>query len=252
MPPGRRLSSERAGYVLPANLISVRSSCKEGTGPQSIHGRLFHLYPPLFLRNNSINCRGNREGGAQIIHRAAVEALESRTLLSSISGAVFRDANGDGVQKPTEVGVANCTVYLDVNNSGSYQWNDPSTNSDSNGNYTLTLPIGSGNSTVVIGVLPPSGQRGWQSTNANTISVNVPDDSQESQDLTGTNFGLLQVGAVAGTVFNDSNNNGAQDYGESGLSYCLVYYDPTGQGYYNWNDPQATTGKIIRGRDPID
>ena len=84
-------------------------------------------------------------------------------------------------------------------------------------------------------------KRGWQSTNANTISVNVPDDSQESQDLTGTNFGLLQVGAVAGTIFNDSNNNGAQDYGESGLSYCLVYYDPTGQGYYNWNDPQATT-----------
>ena len=175
------------------------------------------------------------------IRRAAIEAFEDRRYLSSISGETFRDANGDGVQSATEVGVANCTVYLDVNNSGSYQWNDPSTNSDANGNYTLTLPSGSGNSTVVIGVLSPSGQSGWQSTNANTLSVNIPDDSQGSQEIAGQNFGLLQVGPVSGTVFNDSNNNGSQDYGESGLNYCFVYYDPTGQGYYNSNDLAAMT-----------
>ena len=42
--------------------------------------------------------------------RLRLEALEDRTLLSSISGTVFNDLNGDGSQEPGEPGLQNWEV----------------------------------------------------------------------------------------------------------------------------------------------
>lgn len=42
----------------------------------------------------------------------------TETIKSSISGRVFNDLNGNGVFNTNEVGIANRTVYLDLNNNG--------------------------------------------------------------------------------------------------------------------------------------
>src|SRR4051794_13844243 len=84
--------------------------------------------------------------------RSVVESLESRTLLTtatpfdllsvgtgtaSISGLVYTDSNGDGRLGPSEAGASNVTVFLDLNNSGALDSNEPSVLTDLNGEFTL-------------------------------------------------------------------------------------------------------------------
>jgi hypothetical protein len=57
---------------------------------------------------------------------------------ASVSGQVFRDLNGDGVFDGTDTPVAGATVYLDLNNTGSFAAGDPTTVTDSSGDYAFT------------------------------------------------------------------------------------------------------------------
>ena len=54
---------------------------------------------------------------------------------ATISGTVFQDININGVQDPGQPGIAGVTVYLDLADTGSLQAGDPTTTTDSNGNY---------------------------------------------------------------------------------------------------------------------
>ncbi|MCE9589189.1 MAG: CHRD domain-containing protein [Planctomycetes bacterium] len=68
------------------------------------------------------------------------EPLEGRALLSggTISGVAFNDLNSNGAQGAGEPGVADVTVFLDIDNSGGLNAGDTSTTTDGNGNYTFT------------------------------------------------------------------------------------------------------------------
>jgi uncharacterized protein (DUF2141 family) len=77
---------------------------------------------------------------------------------AAIYGTVFNDANGDGKNDNGETGLAGWSVYLDLNNSGSYVAGDPVPTTDSDGNYFFTdLPAG----TYIVRVEP---QNGWTQT----------------------------------------------------------------------------------------
>ena len=56
---------------------------------------------------------------------------------SAITGTVFNDINGDGVQDNGESGLGGILVYIDQNNSGSLVSTDPSTTTDTFGNFTF-------------------------------------------------------------------------------------------------------------------
>ena len=56
---------------------------------------------------------------------------------ASISGMVFNDSNGNGVQDAGELAITGAQVYLDINGVGSYISTDPITTTDSSGNYTF-------------------------------------------------------------------------------------------------------------------
>src|SRR3954454_18502244 len=49
--------------------------------------------------------------------RPIIEYLEDLTLLSSILGSLWNDANGDGIRQPGEPGLPGQTVYLDLNHN---------------------------------------------------------------------------------------------------------------------------------------
>ncbi len=55
----------------------------------------------------------------------------------SIAGVKFRDDNGDGVQDAGEPGLADVTVFLDLNNNGVLDVDEPSTVTDADGNYAF-------------------------------------------------------------------------------------------------------------------
>ena len=82
---------------------------------------------------------------------AAVPLFSAATLnigyvpnTGTISGHVFNDANGNGVQDAGDTPLVNWGVYLDVNHNGQYDPGvDPFTATDANGNFTFTgLPPG--------------------------------------------------------------------------------------------------------------
>jgi Ca2+-binding RTX toxin-like protein len=86
------------------------------------------------------------------------EHINYPTATSSLSGTVFNDANNNDKQDGGESGLAGWTVYLDLDNTGTLQNGDPTTTTDSHGNYSFpNLQAGS----YIIRVIPPSG---WQQT----------------------------------------------------------------------------------------
>jgi protocatechuate 3,4-dioxygenase beta subunit len=126
---------------------------------------------------------------------------------SSISGLVFNDMNGNGIQDAGENPITNVLITLkDGSNTVIGE-----TITDAAGTYLFT-GISAGSYTVSE-TDPP----GYFSTTSNTALVNLSDGG------TGTaNFGDQQAGTVSGIVFNDFNANGIQDPGENGIGGVVI------------------------------
>src|SRR5581483_10054973 len=72
----------------------------------------------------------------------------------SIKGTVFNDTNGNGTLDTGETPIAGQTVFLNIDNTGAPDSNNPSTITDSSGNYSFSdLPAGS----YPLAVLAPTG-----------------------------------------------------------------------------------------------
>ena len=67
----------------------------------------------------------------------AVSRNFGATQRAKLSGKVFLDSNGNFVQDKTEAGLANWTVYLDVNKDGKFDAGDLSVVTDSSGNWAF-------------------------------------------------------------------------------------------------------------------
>jgi hypothetical protein len=78
-----------------------------------------------------------------------------------IAGSVFNDANSNKVKDSGEAGLSGWRVYFDLNNDGKFESNEPSTLTDSSGNYYFgTLSA----NTFHIRVVPPTGITGFSTT----------------------------------------------------------------------------------------
>ncbi|MGI9601166.1 MAG: SdrD B-like domain-containing protein [Acidimicrobiales bacterium] len=143
----------------------------------------------------------------------------------SISGTVFEDANNDGSQFITELGIDNVTVTLtgfdDLGNVVSL-----TTTTDVDGRYSFDDLI-SGAYTVTetqptgyFDGIDTAGTAGGDDTSINdeisAIALSGGDDA------TGYDFGELVPSSIAGSVFDDVDNNGAQDTGELGIENVTV------------------------------
>ncbi len=123
-----------------------------------------------------------------------------------ISGVVFSDINGNGVQDAGEPGLPGVTINLLDNTNAVIA----TTASAADGTYVFA-GIVTGNYTVV-----ETDPAGFVSTTPNTVAVNVTAGGTAPAD-----FGDAQTapatGSVTGRVFNDINGNGVQDEGEPAL-----------------------------------
>lgn len=81
---------------------------------------------------------GDNAGGSM----PDIGALE--LLLTTVTGTVFDDVDGDGIQDAGELGQQDVTVYADINQNGILDNGDRFITTDTNGDYTLDLvPPGS-------------------------------------------------------------------------------------------------------------
>lgn len=104
-----------------------------------------------------------------------------------ITGRVFQDADRDGARDSAEAGAAGWRVYLDANNNGRFDAGEASTNSGSNGTYTLP-GLRPGRYTVRLAVLS-----GWTTTSPSAgVYQNVA--LAPGQNRSGNNFGVRRNG----------------------------------------------------------
>ncbi len=76
----------------------------------------------------------------------AVEALETRRLMATVSGTAYWDVANNNAFDAGDNPVAGVTVYVDVNNDGSFTGGEPTAVSNGSGAYSISgVPIGSYN-----------------------------------------------------------------------------------------------------------
>ena len=166
--------------------------------------------------------------------RLSIEPLEVRRLLTSLSGFVYNDANDDGTMDTGDAGIRNATVKLvgtddilgavamttTTSSTGAYSFNLGS------GTYTITV----GDPTGYIGSVASIGSQDTGNTGYDTsLPGSTGNDLYINQitlasgvDGTNNNFGELVAASMAGTVWNDANDDGVKQAGESAISGVTV------------------------------
>ena len=177
-----------------------------------------------------------------------IESLEERALMAmlvsealsgtegtTISGTVYEDLNSNGVQDAGENGLANWTVYLDLDNSGTLNTDavgdrEPSAVTNVDGDFVI--------GDAAIGYLKPYTYRvneelqaGWTATGPVSRDVVVT----EGKDSKLTDFFNFAGGDLVGTVFNDLDKDGIRNQDpatgellEPGLAGWTVFLDLNG------------------------
>jgi hypothetical protein len=161
---------------------------------------------------------------------------------ASISGTVFNDVNGDGIDDNGETGLSGWTIYDDANNNGKLDPGELSTKTNASGLYTFT-GLTAGN--YKIRAIIPTGWKQTTPAKGYGWTVTLSTD----QVLTGKSFGAQTTGSTttakgasaSGIVFNDANGDKEQDDGETGLSGWTVYIDLNNTGALTSADPTTTT-----------
>ena len=173
----------------------------------------------------------------------------------SISGTVYSDLDDDGIRDLTESGIAGAAVRLEWTGAdgvfgtaddrsvsiqtdalGNYTFNHTNTNGFvANGNSTSgllstgsyrvieTTPTGfidgadaAGDALTPGTVAPGSALIGRGADSIAGIQIGI------AQDATGYLFGEIRPSSIAGSVHEDSNNNGQRDPGEAGIPNSLI------------------------------
>jgi large repetitive protein len=144
---------------------------------------------------------------------------------SALLGRVWRDTNNNGLTDTGESGLAGVTIEL----TGTDLAGQPvtrTTTTDANGNYTFDAlppgtyavrepnqPVGTLNGVTVPGSTGGTGTApGITPSAISGITLGV------NQTSTNNNFGEIPPASITGAVYNDPNNNGARDGGETGFA----------------------------------
>jgi hypothetical protein len=150
----------------------------------------------------------------------------------TLSGHLFHDVNGNGVQDPGEPALSGWTVFVDLNGSGVFDPSDPHAVTNAEGNYTIA------NVTPGTVLLDEVLQPNWVTTLPDSSSYTLDVISNVNQN--GLDFGN-ESGTITGQVFQDNNGNGIQDPGDTGLANWKVYVDLNNSGVFDPSDPNTLT-----------
>ncbi len=175
----------------------------------------------------------------------------------NLGNIVFYDQNNDGIKQSTETGVGAATVnlYADANNDNIADGAAiATTTTAANGSYSF-VNLTPGN--YIVGVIIPAGyamvtinggdpdnnidndNNGINTTNSGEIrtsAITLTSGTEPTTDGDGSNgnltvdIALKGTGSIGDLVFNDTNGNGNQDFGEgviAGVTVTLTYPNGT-------------------------
>ncbi|MCA9136374.1 MAG: hypothetical protein KDB00_06440, partial [Planctomycetales bacterium] len=164
------------------------------------------------------------------------ESLEARQLLAGdILGAVYDDVNGNGTRDQGDDGVANWTVYLDLDSNGSLDTGEPTSLTDADGKFAFR-GLDAGNYRVAEVV-----RSGWTPTNPLTSFVDVSVADGQERSVQFLNQGSGGTGIITGNVWRDINNNQVQDPEDTPLAGWTLFLDLNGDGILDPEEPFVET-----------
>ncbi|MBI5476248.1 MAG: choice-of-anchor D domain-containing protein [Ignavibacteriales bacterium] len=130
---------------------------------------------------------------------------------SSISGLIYNDINGNGIQDSSEVGIIGYAVFIDLNSNDTLELGERYTSTDFYGNYQFSnLGFGTYRIRQVM-------QGGWVQTTPKPLDIKISIDTA----ITGVNFGNRAF---------------------TGFGYTFV-----GQSGSNWSNPGNWSGSKVPG-----
>ncbi len=160
---------------------------------------------------------------------------------ASVSDTVWLDVNGDGVLDATDRRIFGVKVFIDQNNNGIVDTNEPFAVTDANGNYLISnLPDGTwtvaiDTTTLPAGVSPTYDLNGIATANKTSV-VLTP-----GQARTDVDFGYIGSASIATSIYNDLNGDGVKAATDPGLAGVKVFIDLNGNGTRDANEQFATT-----------
>jgi subtilisin-like proprotein convertase family protein len=196
------------------------------TGSDYYGGKFFAVWA-----SNASNLANNPSTTQFDLATAAV-SISGITANQSIAGAVFDDANGNGVRDAGDVGIDGVTVFIDADNSGGVTAGDTTTTTAGGGLYSFNNLV---NGTYTVRSVTPAGGRRLTLPAGGSYTVNFTGTTVTTRD-----FGYVNP-RIAGTVFNDINDNGVFDASETGLSGVTVFIDADNSGTVSAGDTTTTS-----------
>jgi hypothetical protein len=168
----------------------------------------------------------------------------------TITGKLYIDTNGDGNQDVGEPNLPNVDVLItDANN------NTQTVTTDSNGNWTATVPPGT--ATVDIVNSDPQYPTGYTQTEGTDPSTVV---AVSATSVNAGNDGFYLPGRLTGHLYFDSNGDGNQDAGEPNLpNIDVIITDSNGNtqtvstdanGDWTASVPPGSTSIDVNNSDP--
>lgn len=152
----------------------------------------------------------------------------------TISGTVYRDADGDGRRDAGERGIAGAKVYLDANGNDRLDSGERTQVTNSSGRYAFT-PLIAGNYTVRF-ITPAGHIRTVPSSGRQVVQLGA------GKTVGGRNFGAVAAARITGRVFNDLDADGVRDSSESGARNIRVYVDANNNRRLDSTEASVLTG----------
>jgi serine-aspartate repeat-containing protein C/D/E len=179
---------------------------------------------------------------------AVADFANFSTTSGSLRGTIWNDANIDGIRNTdpdtgefTELGLADWTVYLDLNFNFAQDPDEPTAATNVSGAYSfVSLPVGDYD---VVEVLPEGWNLSPEYDGRFTVTV---DAGAETIAPDFANFNVTN-GSLRGTIWNDVNRNGLRDadlsgaFTEPGLANWTVFLDLNRNGSMDPLEPTALT-----------
>ena len=173
-------------------------------------------------------------GAASAAGTAAPRTTHTLQGPSSISGAVFRDADGDGARDPGELGLTGVKVYLDGNGNDRFDSGERSVLTDAAGRY-MFAPLTSG--TYTIRFITPAGLvRTVPTSGRHAVQLGA------GKAIAGKDFGAAPAASISGRVFNDLDGDRVWDANESAAAGWRAYLDANNNGRQDVGETSMLTG----------
>ncbi len=160
---------------------------------------------------------------------------------ASVSDTVWLDVNADGLIDVTDRRLSGVKVFIDQNNNGTVDANEPFAITDANGNYIIsnlpdfTWTVAIDTTTLPAGITPTYDLNGIATPNKTSV-VLTP-----GQARTDVDFGYFGGASIGNTIYNDLDGDGTKAATDPGIAGVTVFIDLNADGIRQANEQFATT-----------